>query len=81
MYHIMYHIIYHIMSRASTKLGREVWTPEDRHVYMYSQEISSFFCFCLTTIDKIEITASYDNYSCQNSTKKMPEGVFAPPPE
>ena len=25
-------------------------------------------------------TASYDDYSCQNLTKQMPEGVFAPPP-
>ena len=25
-------------------------------------------------------TASYDDYSCQNLTKKMPAGVFATPP-
>ena len=25
-------------------------------------------------------TASYDDYSCQNLTKKMPKGFFAPPP-
>ena len=42
------------------------------------------FCLLLSHENRLTwnfslLTASYDDYSCQNLTKKMPEGIFAPP--
>ena len=50
----------------------------------FPQKISPFF-LPLSHDNRLNwnyslFTASYNDYSCQNLTKKMPEGVFAPPP-
>ena len=51
----------------------------------FPQKISPFFLLLChdnrLTWNYRLCTASYDDYSCQNLTKKKPEGVFAPPPE
>ena len=55
--------------------------------FLWSWNFENFDFFLLLSHDNrltwvySLFTASYDDYSCQNLTKKMPEGVFSPPLE